>query len=336
MDVDQTFTFLIADSDYIQRKTNTRILKDIGYQKVLQADDGTEAWSVVKNFDVDFVISAWNMEEMNGIALLKVIRTDLEYNSLPVVLVVDNITRSQVIEAGEAGVSDLIVQPFTPDSFTKKIREVIDVDLDPKTLEAESNYEQGLKMMKDGRWEEALASFKKILSVYENAEIYYNMGYIQTVQGNYDEAILNFRKATLINNAYARAYKKMGEAMAKLGKTGEAEIAFQQAADIYMEKEMDENAEEVLMEVTKLNPKTINVYNSLGIVYRRQGKFDEAVKQYNKAVKVNPDDEHIYYNLSRVYLQKKDVQNAKKAIQKAVMINPDFVEAKDLLKSLGG
>jgi len=327
-------TFLLVDSDFASLKTETRILNDMGYTDIIQAENGTEAWPMLKHYNVNFVISAWDLPEMNGLALLKFIRTDLENNTLPVVLIAEQITRKQVIEAGEAGVSDLIIHPISPDLFQKKIKSVIEVDLDPKHIEVEKSYEQGRKLMKEGRLEEALTAFKRILSVFENAEIYYNMGYINTAQGNYDEAIICFRKATQIDHAFARAYKMMGEVYIKLGRKEEAGKALQKAAEIYMDKNMNKNAEKILNEVVNLNPDTINVYNSLGILYRRQGKYLDAIKQYKKAIKVSPHDENIYYNLSRVYLASKDLTNAQKAVIRALQINPEFREAKELLTSI--
>jgi tetratricopeptide (TPR) repeat protein len=160
------------------------------------------------------------------------------------------------------------------------------------------------------------------------------MGYINTAQGNYEEAILCFRKATQINNAFAKAYRKLGEVYIQLGRTKEAEINLQKAADIYMDKNMDKNAEQILLQVAEINPNTINVYNSLGILYRRQNKYDTALIQYQKALKVDPQDEHIYYNLSRVYLLMKKFSQATEALKKALNIDPDFTEAQDLLKSI--
>ena len=330
----RSLTFLLVDSDFASLKTETRILNDMGYNDIIQAENGTEAWPMLKHYKVDFVISAWDLPEMSGLALLKLIRTDLENNIIPVVLIVEQITREQVIEAGEAGVSDLLVHPISPDIFRKKIQSVIEIDLDPKHIEVEKHYEQGRKLMKEGRYEEALTSFKRILSVFENAEIYYNMGYINTAQGKYNEAILCFRKATQIDQTFARAYRMMGKVYIKLGQTKKAEKALERAAEIYLDKNMDRNAEQILHEVAKLNPKTINVYNSLGIIYRRQQKYAEAVKQYKKAIKVSPNDENIYYNLSRVYLASKDLICAEKAVLRALKINPEFAEAKELLISI--
>lgn len=331
---DKKYTFLIVDSDPVLRKAEAKLLAEMGHTTLLQANDGTEAWAMFKNFDVDFVVSAWELPEMSGYALLKVIRADMKYNSIPVVLIIENTTKSKVIEAGEAGVSDLLLHPFTADMFQKKIESIIEVEMDPTNVEAEATFEKGTELMQQGKFDDALAEFQKILSIYESAEIYYNMGYIKTAQGEYDEALVCFRKATQINNAFARAYQKMGEVYVKLGRTKEAEEALSRAAEIYMEKNMDKNAEMVLNEVAKISPNTINVYNSLGIIYRRQGRFDLAIKQYDKALRVNSEDENILYNLSRVYLMMKDVDMAHKTIKKSLSINPDFKQARALLESI--
>ncbi len=327
-------TFLVVEYDLDTRRNEVKILRDLGYTDILQAGNGTDAWTMFKNYKVDFVVTAWDLPEMNGMALLKIIRADAKSNAVPIFLVVESVTKAQVIEAGEAGASDLVVKPFTPDLLKSKIDNIMQIELDPKNIEAEKSYDQGLSLMKEGRYQEALTAFKRILAVFENAEIYYNMGYIYTAQANYDEAILCFQKATQINNAFAKAYRKLGEVYIELGMKKEAETHLQKAADIYMDKNMDRNAEQILIQVAEINPNTINVYNSLGILYRRQNKYDSALLQYQKALKVDPQDEHIYYNLSRVYLLMKKFPEATAALKKAIDIDPDFTEAKDLLKSI--
>lgn len=327
-------TILLVARDLNLRKNQARTLRDMGYKELLQASDGEEGLAMVENFTVDLVIADWDLQGMTGVALLKAIRANIKYHTIPVILVIERITKAQVIEAGEAGVNEMIVLPFSPDVFKSKTEAIIKVDLDPKHIEAQEKYDQGTQLMKESRWEEALACFQLILAIHENAEIYYNMGYIHTARGNFDEAIICFRKATLINQDFAQAYTQMGEAYKKLGKNKEAEAVLSQAAEIYMEKEMDENAEAVLNEVAKLNPNTINVYNSLGIIYRRQGKFEEAREQYERAIKVDPNDENILYNLGKVMIKLSRVAEAKEAIKKALELNPGFIEAKNLLHSL--
>jgi tetratricopeptide (TPR) repeat protein len=205
---------------------------------------------------------------------------------------------------------------------------------DPNFQIAEKYFQEGLEFMNQDRWEKALSCFQQVLTAHENAEVYYNMGYIKTAQGRYEEAIQYFRRATRIKNDFARAHQKMGECYLALDRPNLAQQSFQKAAEIYMDKQMDDHAEQVLKEVLKLNPDTINVYNNLGIIYRRQKRYQKAINQYKKALKVNPEDENIFYNMGRTYFDMAEDEKAVVVLNKALDINPGFKEATSMIKTI--
>jgi tetratricopeptide (TPR) repeat protein len=176
--------------------------------------------------------------------------------------------------------------------------------------------------------------FEEVLSVYEHPEVYYNLGFIKAANDDFDEAISCFRRATTIDNDFARAYQKMGEALERLGRTEEAAESYGKAADIYMERGQDNEAEEIYETVVKLKPDTINVYNSLGIIYRRQGRPQDAVSQFQKAIKVHPLDENVYFNMSRANLDLADFAGAQKMLAKALELNPNFGPALELHRAV--
>ncbi|MEW5723384.1 MAG: tetratricopeptide repeat protein, partial [Thermodesulfobacteriota bacterium] len=331
---DEDKIILLVDGEEALRASQAALLRELGYREVFLSGNGTEAWAMVKNFKVDCIISAWDLDEMTGLVLLKVVRADRAHSSIPFILVVEDVTRSQVIEAGESGVTDIIIRPFSKETFRRKLEQGLFPPEDPRTAESNQWYNQGLDLMKQGRYDEALTSFQRILNAQESAEVYYNLGYIRTAQGRYEEAILAFRRATEINNAFAKAYNKMGEVYALLGRADEAQRCFEKAAEIYMEKNQDDRAEAAFMQALEVNPNTLNVYNSLGILYRRQGKYQEAIRMYRKARRVNPYDEHIHYNLARVFMAVKDFKEAAQALRRAIEINPSFAEARNMLKSI--
>jgi tetratricopeptide (TPR) repeat protein len=208
------------------------------------------------------------------------------------------------------------------------------MDQEAQNLAADRNYKQGLELMKAGKYDEAFKTFEGILTVHEHPEVYYNMGYIKSAKGQFEEALYYFRQATRIDTNFARAYKMMAEVYYKLGKNEEAGQYFQRAADIYMDRNEDNSAEEILETVLKLWPDTTNVFNSLGIIYRRQGRLDDAEEQYRKALLVHPTDENIYFNLSRIHMAKNDFKSANKALQKAIELNPGFSQARELMKAV--
>ena len=126
----------------------------------------------------------------------------------------------------------------------------------------------------------------------------------------------------------------MGEAYARLGQIEESNECLERAAEIFMDKQMDRDAEKIFLQVLEVSPNTPNVFNSLGIIYRRQGDVLKAIRMYQKALRISPNDEHILYNLGKIMLSNNRLAEASKYLDQAVRINPDFAEAENLLQSI--
>ena len=330
----KAMTVLLVDSDLSILDEQAGLLQELGFSQTLQAEDGSEAWALYQSAKVDFIVCNLNLPQVNGLAFLRTVRSAEEFSPVPFVLVAREVTAKVVFQAGRAGVTDIIVQPYTGESFTRRIKTAIQGVDAPDSQEAERHYRHGLELMKAGRMEEALQSFEQILSVHENAEVYFNIGYIKAAHGQYEEALAFFQRATHINNHFALAYKKMADVYRAMGRQDLAESYLEKAGDIFLERKQDAEAEEVFTLLSDLKPDTTNVYNSLGIIYRRNGRWRDAVNMYEKALKVNPTNEYIYYNLSRVHLEAKDPTSAAEALRKALEVNPNFGPAKELAKAL--
>ena len=76
------------------------------------------------------------------------------------------------------------------------------------------------------------------------------------------------------------------------------------------------------------------VFNRLGIAFRKQKKYKQAVANYIKAIKINNQDENLYFNLGRCFLEMGEIEKAKKSMSQAVSINSGFTEARDLLSKM--
>ena len=318
-----------------ERKLQESFLIQMGCGDVAHASIAEDAWVRIKRSAVDCVVSSWNLgPDMNGLALLKIVRADESLKMLPFVMCLMEATRGRVLAAGQAGVTDVIIRPYSMETFENKVLNALEPEEDPKVRQAKKLFDQGERLLKKGELEKAADSFGRVLDLFENAEVYYNLGYIKTSQGRYEEAIMAFRKAAQIDDAFAEAYRKMGEVFAKLGRKEEAVECLNKAADIFLEKRMEADAEEALQDVLRLSPNTPNVFNSLGIVYRRQGRLPEAARMLYKALKVSPADEHIHYNLARVLTSENRYDEATKILKTALSLSPDFDEAANLLKSI--
>ncbi len=325
---------LIVGPNFIFRQNMRDLLARLGFSQVEECMEGPAAWETMNNIMPQIVIVQWEMPEMSGIALLQLIRRNPEFSDMPVVLWAENITKTDVIKAGEAGANSILVDPVSLEGLDSKIRIMLEFEMSPSTKKARSFMAKGDLLMKQERYEEALQEYGRVLDVLESAEVYYNIGYIKTAKGEYDEALAAFRKATQLNQMFAKAYKAMAEVYLKMGNNKMAEKYLQMAGEIYLEREMHENAESIFNEILKINPETINVYNSLGILYRRQSRHRDAIALYEKAVKIDPCDENIHFNMGRAYLDIENPEQAKKCFVKALKINPRFDLARGMLKAI--
>lgn len=117
---------LIVDDFSTMRRIIKNLLRDLGFNNTLEADDGLTALPILQAGGIDFLITDWNMPGMQGIDLLKKVRADEQLVSLPVLMVTAETKREQIIEAAQAGVNGYIVKPFTAATLKDKIEKIFE------------------------------------------------------------------------------------------------------------------------------------------------------------------------------------------------------------------
>lgn len=122
---DPNLKILLIDDFSTMRRIIKNLLKEIGYEDVEEAEDGAVALQMLKDKAYDFIISDWNMPNMTGIELLKLIRADDSLKDLPFLMVTAEAKPENVTEALGAGVSNYIVKPFTSVTLKEKIDKIL-------------------------------------------------------------------------------------------------------------------------------------------------------------------------------------------------------------------
>ena len=117
---------LVVDDFTTMRKVVRNLLKQGGYENVVEAEDGQAALRTIKSQKIDFIISDWNMPNMTGIELLKAVRADAEISATPFLMVTAEALQDNVIAAVKAGVSNYIVKPFTAEVLSEKIAKIVE------------------------------------------------------------------------------------------------------------------------------------------------------------------------------------------------------------------
>jgi len=117
---------LVVDDFASMRKIIKGLLKQIGFQNIEEADDGSTALEKLKIGEFDLVICDWNMPKVPGIEVLKAVRNDPRLKDLPFLMVTAEAKKDNVMEAVKAGVNQYIVKPFTAETLKKKIEKIFD------------------------------------------------------------------------------------------------------------------------------------------------------------------------------------------------------------------
>ncbi len=123
---DLKMKILVVDDFSTMRRIIKNLLRQIGYASIEEAEDGFQAYSKLKGGGFGFVVSDWNMPNMDGLELLKKIRSDEELKDLPVLMVTAEAEKEKVVTAIQAGVNNYVVKPFTGEVLKEKMDKIFE------------------------------------------------------------------------------------------------------------------------------------------------------------------------------------------------------------------
>ena len=125
MAVDLNMKVLVVDDYKTMVRIIRNLLKQLNFNNVDEASDGSSALRKLREGSFDLVISDWNMEPMTGLQLLKEVRSDDRLKDTPFIMITAESKTENVIAAKQAGVSNYIVKPFNAATLKSKISSVL-------------------------------------------------------------------------------------------------------------------------------------------------------------------------------------------------------------------
>ena len=125
MAVDINLPILIVDDYKTMLRIIRNLLKQLNFNNVDEATDGSEALKKLREKKFSLVISDWNMEPMTGLQLLREVRSDIKLKEMPFIMVTAESKTENVIAAKAAGVSNYIVKPFNAETLKQKLVTVL-------------------------------------------------------------------------------------------------------------------------------------------------------------------------------------------------------------------
>jgi two-component system chemotaxis response regulator CheY len=124
MAVDLSMSVLVVDDYNTMIRIIRNLLKQLGFEHIDDASDGSMALEKMRVKKYGLVISDWNMEPMTGYDLLKEVRADPNLSQTPFIMITAESKTENVIAAKKAGVNNYIVKPFNAATLKTKIEAV--------------------------------------------------------------------------------------------------------------------------------------------------------------------------------------------------------------------
>jgi len=118
--------FLVVDDFSTMRRIVRNLLKELGLTNVEEAEDGAVALARLREGSFEFVVSDWNMPNMDGLTLLQNVRADADLKTLPFLMITPEAKNENIAAAIQAGASGYIVKPFTAATLQEKLEKIFE------------------------------------------------------------------------------------------------------------------------------------------------------------------------------------------------------------------
>ncbi|WP_293005038.1 chemotaxis response regulator CheY [Nitrosomonas sp.] len=121
---DKNMKILVVDDFSTMRRIIRNLLKELGFVNVDEAEDGASALRKLQDGNFDFIVSDWNMPNMDGLTMLQNVRANSALKDIPVLMVTAEAKKENIVAAAQAGASGYIVKPFTAIVLEEKLNKI--------------------------------------------------------------------------------------------------------------------------------------------------------------------------------------------------------------------
>ena len=120
----QGLNILVVDDNAYMRRLTRMMLTNLGAKSVLEALDGLAALEAIRAADPDVMLLDWDMPVLNGIEVLRIVRSFPRPN-LPVIMLTTRAKRSYVNEALRAGANEFLLKPTSPKALCDRLMSIV-------------------------------------------------------------------------------------------------------------------------------------------------------------------------------------------------------------------
>ncbi len=267
---------LVVDDEAEVQNTVVEYLEKLGYQPVLRASDGEEAWKVLEDHSgaIDLIVSDWEMPRLTGIELLRRVRRDAELRQIPFVMMTSrsSVEHLKLQAAIQADVDQYLIKPFLMEDLRKKVAQVIQRSNLLRKVTSRLDAARSALDVQDFVSAERLC--QHVLQLDPGAlEAYFIQAQIRLKKSpnkGFDEAIYFVKKAVELSP--------------------ESDYAYRELARVYRDAQSLEKALSALRSGLAACPQSALLHVELAAIQERMGRPEEAMTSLQHALSIDPKD----------------------------------------------
>jgi tetratricopeptide (TPR) repeat protein len=328
-------TILICDDMFNMRRTIKNMLRHVGFENVLEAENGSKAWEILNKSKVDIVISDWNMPEVPGVELLRRVRDDARLRDMPFVMITAEVSESKIVQAAETEVDGYLIKPFVAKALEEKLEVIFNNRENPPPFERQMK--TGLSLLQSDEYDKAVGAFSEALRIRpESARARFEIAEAYARKGDLAQAERWNKEALSINPQYLRAYEGLSKIYEKQGKTDNAIKLMEKASEIspnnprrhlelgklFIKSGDKEKGERALQLAMKNAEHNADINTEIGEVYLAAGDETKAAAAFTSSLGIN-ESVHVYNRLGIALRKKFQYEEAFKVYLKAIKMEPD-------------
>lgn len=125
MEIGERKIILVVDDAPDARFLLVAVMKKMGFP-TLQAENGQKAWEILCNAEIGLVLSDYNMPEMDGFELTRLVRKESRFNHVPILIITGDRSQESINRASKIGVDGYVTKPFSPKNLFQKISKAVE------------------------------------------------------------------------------------------------------------------------------------------------------------------------------------------------------------------
>lgn len=278
-------------------RIDKQTLRGCNIRRVELATEYTDAVSIAAETGADIIICDDRTTGESPLSLVERLHAHPDCTHIPIIMTGTDASEGSILDAIAAGCSGFLLRPYSLDALLRQLENAY------KGNSAEITHRAAItraaQQTKKGELDKAIDKLDHFVQKADSAEDFYKQGCRSLATRDWNGAIVNFRKAVVINRLYAEAYEGLGRAWKAKGNQSQARKYMHLAAETYSRIGKYQEARNIFVNVLKKNPDSENPFIDLGFAMVKRQDWAGAGRAYAHALEHNADNAAVYAQISR-------------------------------------